>query len=113
MDFVTNTATNPERSEHRSTVTADETPPSHSEQSHERRLARIRVQRRERLESETAEERQTRLATRRARDRVRRGSARLQRLPKRERYAYPDAALKTEPGILRSLHKPQRRGFSM
>ena len=43
MDFVTNTATNPERSERRSTVTADETPPSHSEQSHERRLARMRV----------------------------------------------------------------------
>ena len=64
--------TNPERSEHRSTVTPDETPASRSEQSRERRLAGIRARRRERLESETAGERETRLATRRARDRVRR-----------------------------------------
>ena len=46
MDFVTNTATNPERSERRSTVTLDETPASRSEQNRERRLAGIRSRRR-------------------------------------------------------------------
>ena len=111
MDFVTNTATNPERSERPSTVTPDETPASHSEQSHKRRLARIRARRRECLKSETVEERETRLATRQIE--FAGGSIRLQRLLKREKYAYPDAELNTEPGILRSLHKPERNGFSM
>ena len=71
MGYETNTAANPERSERRSTVTANKTPANCCEQNRDRFLARIKARQRECLASETVEEKEMRLATCQAQNRAR------------------------------------------